>query len=153
MKEMKEMPIQQHGTIVINQDIKDADNDKLVALLSHKAYNFCTNQDMTETVSLLDASDKLLQLFIETLDRIFIANNEPNIPQFRIYETTEKLFNDQLSYDVNKALSALKRVGFWNGIDPDEKYIRWFTNRVKFASRGLCNKLDYITSQKRLEMV
>ena len=153
MKETSPTPIQQHSIIVINQDIKDANNDKLVAMLSHKAYNFCTNQDMTDSVSLLDASDKLLQLFIETLDRIFIANNEHNIPQFRIYETTEKLFNDQLSYDVNKALSALKRVRFWNGIDPDEKYIRWFTNRVKFASRGLCNKLDYITSQKRLETV
>ena len=145
-------PIKQHGPIAISQDIKVANNEKLVAMLSHKAYNFCTNQDMTDE-SLLEASNKLEQIMVEALDRIFITNDEHNVPQFRIYETTEKLFNDQLSYDVNKSLSALKRVNFWNGIDPDEKYIRWFTNRVKFASRGLCNKLDYITSQKRLETV
>ena len=123
MKETSPTPIQQHSIIVINQDIKDANNDKLVAMLSHKAYNFCTNQDMTDSVSLLDASDKLLQLFIETLDRIFIANNEHNIPQFRIYETTEKLFNDQLSYDVNKALSALKELDSGMGLIPTKNIL------------------------------
>lgn len=136
--------------VIISQDIKDASNEILVAQLSHKSYDFCVNQDMGSP-TLEVQTDKLEQLLLESLSRVFAFNGIENVPQFKIYETIETLFDDQVQYDVIKSLSGLRRVKLWDGIDPeDEKYIRWITNRIKHASSFLCGKLDFIAQQKRM---
>ena len=136
--------------VVISPDIKEASNELLVAQLSHKAYEFCTVQDMGSP-TLEVATDKLEQLLLESLHRVFAFNGIENVSQFKIYETIELLFDDQVQYDTIKSLSGLRRVKLWEGIDPeDTKYIRWITNRVKHASSFLCGKLDFIAQQKRM---
>jgi len=136
--------------VIISQDIKDASNEKLVAQLSHKSYEFCTVQDMGSP-TLEKATDKLEQLLLESLYRIFAFNGIENVSQFKMYETIEMLFDDDMQYNTIKTLSLLRRVKYWSGIDPnDEKYISWMTGRIKKASKGLCNKLDFISSQKRI---
>jgi hypothetical protein len=143
-------PVKHSPPIVISQDIKDATNEKLVAMISHKAYDFCINQDMSsETLEV--ASDKLEQLILAGLNRIFLFNGQGVISQFHIYEAIEDSFNSQAQYDIIKCISALRRIKLWDGVDADDsKYIRWMTNRVKFATQSICNKLDYITNQERL---
>lgn len=150
MRSTSPTPIKKSKPVIISQDIKEATNEKLVAMMSHKSYDFCMNQDMgSETLEA--ATDKLEQLILEGLERIFVFNGVEKVSQFKIYETIETLFDDQSQYDCIKALSGLRRVKLWDGIDPeDDRYIRWFTNRVKFAARFICNKLDYITTQERI---
>jgi len=144
-------PQKQLKPVVISKDIKEASNEKLVAMLSHKAYDFCVNQDMgSKTLEI--ATDKLEQLILESLERIFRFNGIENVSQFKIYETIELLFDDDMQYNTIKSLSLLRRAKYWSGIDPDdEKYISWAKTRIKRTSKGLCNKLDFITQQERLE--
>ena len=136
--------------VKISQEVNEATNEKLVAMLSHKSYEFCMQQDFASD-TLEVASDKLEQLILEGLNRIFAFNGITGVPQQKIYETVEQSFDDQTQYDMIKALSALRRIKLWEGVDAeDTKYVRWMTNRVKFASRFICMKLDFVTSQERL---
>ena len=136
--------------VVISQDIKEASNELLASMLSHKSYEFCTQQDMASK-TLEVATDKLEQLLLESLDRVFTFNGYDKVSQFKVYETVEQLFDGQAQYDCIKALSGLRRVKLWNGIDAeDEKYIMWFSTRIKKASRVLCNKLNHISHTKRV---
>jgi len=150
MRSSSPTPQKRLKPVVISQDIKEASNDKLVAMLSHKSYEFCVMQDMgSDTLQV--ATDKLEQLLLESLSRVFAFNGIEDVSQFKIYETIELLFADQAIYDCNKSISLLKRIKYWEGIDvEDEKYIRWMKNRIKGCSRVLCNKLDFITQQERL---
>ncbi len=149
MRSTSPTPIKKSKAVVISQDIQEASNEKLVAMMSHKSYDFCMNQDMAAK-DLEVTTDKLEQLILEGLARVFTFNHIDNVSQFKVYETIEQLFDDQAQYDIIKAISGLRRVKLWDGVDAeDEKYIRWFSNRVKFATRFICNKLDYITTQER----
>ena len=150
MRSTSPTPIKKSKPVIISQDIQEASNEKLVAMISHKSYDLCVNQDMASK-TLEVQTDKVEQLMLEGLNRIFTANGIDNVSQFKIYETIETLFDDQAQYDVIKALSGLRRIKLWDGVDADdEKYIRWFTNRIKFSTRFICNKLDMITQNERV---
>jgi hypothetical protein len=140
--------------VIISQDIKEATNEKLVSMLSHKSYEFCVVQDMSNDTSLEQAADKLLQLFMESLNRIFEHNKKYNVSQFRMYEVIETLFDKDMSYNTIKALSALKRIKILSGIDHEnDKYVIWVITRIKKTSKGLCNKLNFISSYSTMTTV
>lgn len=144
------VPPREINAVIISQDVEDTSNSELVAKFSHKSYELCMQQDLSSD-TLAVHTDKLEQLFLESLSRIFAFNGENNVSQFQIYETIEKLFDDQAQYDCIKSISLLRRVKLWKGIDhTDEKYIRWMKSRIRGASRSLCNKLDFIDSQERI---
>jgi hypothetical protein len=138
--------IKKPKTIVISEKVKNMDNIELATTLKHTSYNFCmVDMKHDDNDRTINTADKMLELMLEALDRIFIHNHLYNISQFKIYETVERIFSKQPIYDINKALSGLKRVSYWDGINPlDEKYIQWFGSRVKHAVFVLCNNLEHI---------
>ena len=144
--------IQKPKKIIVSDKVKKMDNIELATTLKHVSYNFCMvdmkQDDNTRTIK---TANRLLELMIESLNRIFEFNHIYNVSQFKIYETVEKIFDNQPVYDINKAVSGLKRVSYWNGIDPmNEKYIQWFSSRVKNAVFVLSNKLEFIHSYENV---
>ena len=142
------VPMKPAKAVVIGQDIKEYNNAQLVKRLSIDVYDFCNDQDMADP-SLEVVSDKMEQLMLESLTRIFDDTHIGPVDQFKIYEAIEKVFDSQAQYDLNKGISALRRIKLWDGIDTEDdnypKYFKWFTNRLKRGSRVLCSKLELMS--------
>ena len=137
-------PIKKAQAVKVGKS-KEYSNQVLINRLSQASYDFCLDTVYsTDNVRIKKEADELLQLMYEGLDRIFKANGEHDVKQFKVYETIELLFDNQIQYDTIKSLSGLKRiVQFGWEIDPnDEKYNYWITSRIKAASLFVCNKLE-----------
>ena len=139
-------PIKKAQAVKVGK-IKEYSNQDLINRLSQISYDFCLNTVYSaDNVHIKKEADELLKLMYESLDRIFKVNGEHNVKPFKVYETIEKLFDNQIQYDTIKSLSGLKRiVHFGWEINPnDDKYNYWITTRIKSATLFICNKLETI---------
>ena len=151
MKSTSPVAIKPFKVTSIDEDIHSASNDTLREMINHKSYDFCVNQDL-EDDSVFEAARRLEMLYLEALNRIFIFNGHNDVAPFKVYETVDMLFNEHGRYNCNKSISGLRRINTWGRvIDPEAneeknaKYVGWLKARIKFASRVLNDKLDFIS--------
>jgi hypothetical protein len=142
-KELKMTPL------YIEEKVYNMTAEALKEKLEYYSYNFCVLSDHSDP----EAEEKLIRslekYFIETLIRL-IKHELGYVPkQNKMFERVEEVFSNQDAYNINRSLSSIRRAKMF-GIDPeDEKYIKWFENRVFYAIKTLKTKLDKLIVEEK----
>lgn len=134
--------------IEISPKITKLSHEKLAEKLEYKAYVFCVTADFENQKEIMRLVDTLEQYSMEAIMRIFKGKLGRTTLQNKIYDNVEKIFADQDIYNINRMFSSLRRAKYLGGINAeDEKYIKWFKNRVKYGVRTMVKNLgeiDYV---------
>ena len=134
--------------IVIDTKIKTLNHEALSAALERKSYEFCVNADFTNKDAVIKLTDRMEQYAMEALMRIFKGKLGYKPFQNKIYDEVEKIFDNQDSYNINRAFSSMRRTKYFDGVDPeDKKYQTWFKNRVRYgfmALQRVLREVEYV---------
>lgn len=118
------------------------DDETLCNHINFLSYQFCVNADFTKEDAVKDLVKRLEMTTLEGLMRIFQNEFGYRPYQNKVYEKSEKIFNDQDSYNIKRMLSTLRRAKTVP-IDPqNEKYLNWMSNRIRYGSKTI---IAYLT--------
>ena len=127
--------------IEISRSVRNMDSELLGEKLTYLSYQFCVNADFTKVEAVNELVDRLEMCAIEGLLRVFEYELCYRPYQNKIYEETEKIFDEQDAYNINRMMSSLRRAKVMP-IDPtNEKYMKWMKNRIKYGSRSITEYL------------
>jgi hypothetical protein len=139
--------------VYIEEKVSNLTAEALKEKLEYYSYNFCVLSSHDDP----EAEEKLIRslekYFLEALIRVITTELGYEPKQNKMFERVEEVFGDQDSYNINRALSSLRRAKMF-GIDPeDTKYIKWFENRIFYAIKTLKAELDlFIVDEKEVEV-
>jgi ribosome-associated toxin RatA of RatAB toxin-antitoxin module len=137
--------------ITINEKVSNKTIADLRESLNRKSYTFCVNADFTKEQAVHNLVVSLEMELMEGIMRILEDKYEFRPFQNKIYEKIEYTFDSQTAYNLNRAMSSLRRAKMF-GIDAtDDKYINWFKNRVKHGVKGLRDRLSAIDYELSIE--
>lgn len=131
----------------IDNTIRNKSNKQIKEQLNLLSFKFCSISDHTDPDAEKDLIIQLESYILVSLIRI-VKNQlgfEPR--QNKMFERVEAVFgvDSQEAYNINRALSSLRRAKMF-GIDTtDVKYIEWFENRVFYTIKTLMDSLETIT--------
>ena len=126
----------------ISKTITSMDDETLCNHINFLSYQFCVNADLTKEDAVKGLVRKLEMTVLEGLMRIFQNEFGYRPYQNKVYEKTEKLFDSQDAYNINRMLSTLRRANVIP-IDPtNEKYLHWMRNRVRYGTKTI---ITYLT--------
>jgi len=104
--------------------------------------------DLTDTnhQHSIKSHTSVLEMYaMEALLRITEGKLNRRNGQNKIYESVERIFDTQDSYNINRLFSSLRRSIHFDGIDPlDTKYHKWFKNRASYGSKALLRVLKEV---------
>ena len=128
--------------VIISEKVRNMTAEQLKEKIDYYSYSFCVLSDHSDK----EAEETLIRnietYVLETLIRVIKAELGYAPKQNKMFERVEEVFNDQDAYNINRMLSSLRRAKML-GIDPeDEKYIKWFENRVFYSVKTLKAELD-----------
>lgn len=128
--------------IVIASGVSGLSTVDLQNKLNLLAYTFCVNADFTKKEAVVKLTQDLEVHILEALLRIFELRLGYVPFQNKIYEKTESYFGNQDSYNINRAMSSLRRVKVVP-LDPtNEKYLTWMKNRIRYGVKTLIAELS-----------
>jgi len=129
----------------VKPPITSLSHEKLAIALERKSYDFCVNADFENRKAIIALCDRMEQYSTEALMRIFESKLGYRPYQNRIYDEVEKIFDNQDSYNINRAFSCMRRTKYFNGIDPENiKYQNWFKNRVRYGFKAIIEALEEV---------
>ena len=118
------------------------DDETLCSHINFLSYQFCVNADFTKEDAVKDLVKRLEMTTLEGLMRIFQNEFGYRPYQNKVYEKSEKIFDEQNAYNINRMLSTLRRAKTVP-IDPqNEKYLNWMSNRIRYGSKAI---IAYLT--------
>jgi len=135
--------------VIIENKVRNMTAEQLKEKLDYYTYSFCVLSDHSDA----DAEEKLIRSLekyvLETLIRVIKVELGYAPKQNKMFERVEEVFDDQDAYNINRMLSSLRRAKMF-GIDPeDEKYIKWFENRVFYSVKSLKLELDSLIADEK----
>ena len=127
----------------IDNNIVNMTNKELSEKIDFNATVICTIMDFSK----VDKSIEFLETFekhtIEGLMRVFVSKIGKCPKQNKMYEYVDSIYDNQDAYNINRMLSAIRRMRAIHDIDyNDEKYLEWFKNRVKYSAKTLSAQLQ-----------
>lgn len=126
----------------ISKTITTMDDDTLCNHIDFLSYQFCVNADFTKEDAVKDLVRRMEMTIMEGLMRIFQNELGYRPYQNKVYEKSEKIFDEQNAYNINRMLSTLRRAKTVP-IDPqNEKYLNWMSNRIRYGSKTI---IAYLT--------
>ena len=128
--------------VYIEPEIKNLTTKQLQEKLDYYAYIFTIISNHSDK----ESEDKLIKnlekYILEALNRIIKIKLGFYPKQNKIFERVEQTFNNYDSYNINRTISAIRRIKIF-GLNPsDEKYIRWLENRVFNAVKSINEELN-----------
>jgi hypothetical protein len=137
--------------VIIDSKVRNTTAEQLQEKLDYYSYSFCVLSDHTDAKATEDLVRKLETYILEALIRVIKAELGYVPKQNKMFERVEEVFENQDAYNINRALSSLRRAKMF-GIDPtDEKYIEWFENRVFYTVKTLKEELNVFVVQEKEE--
>lgn len=133
--------------VYIPKSLYEATHEEVIEKLDYYAYKFTVLATLDESEDIKNLI-KSLELYTLVALRRVIKNELGYFPkQNKIFERVEAVFGDQDAYNINRMLSSLRRAKMF-GVDPaDEKYIKWFENRVHYAIKAIKGELEQIVDE------
>lgn len=127
--------------IEISRSVSNMGSEALAEKITYLSYQFCVNADFTKIEAVDELVNRLEMCVIESLLRVFEYELCYRPYQNKIYEQTEKIFDEQDAYNINRMMSSLRRAKLIP-IDPtNEKYILWMKNRIKYGVKTIAECL------------
>ena len=118
------------------------DDETLCNHINFLSYQFCVNADFAKEDAIKDLVKRLEMTTMEGLMRIFQNEFGYRPYQNKVYEKSEKVFDEQNAYNINRMLSTLRRAKTVP-IDPqNEKYLNWMSNRIRYGTKTI---IAYLT--------
>ena len=118
------------------------DDETLCNHINFLSYQFCVNADFAKEDAVKDLVKRLEMTTMEGLMRIFQNEFGYRPYQNKVYEKSEKVFDEQNAYNINRMLSTLRRAKTVP-LDPqNEKYLNWMSNRVRYGTKTI---IAYLT--------
>lgn len=88
------------------------------------------------------------ELIVESITRILYAKQGTVPLQNKIYDKVEALFSEQFSYNINRAISTLRRIreDYARDKEMTEGFRDWFIARIEISVRLLKRELEIVES-------
>jgi hypothetical protein len=129
--------------VKIEKEIITMEHDDIIKKIEELSQEFYEMESFQNESYVNTLVASLEQYTLEALIRVFKGKLGHVPKQNKHYEYVEMLFNNQDAYNINRMFSSMRRCFYFQGIKPeDEKYIKWFQNRVKYASVTLIKTLN-----------
>jgi hypothetical protein len=141
--------------VYINTTIKNMTPEALKEKLEYSTYVLTVLTTHSDAEVTKTNVEKFEFYMLESLLRVLEKNLGFRPMQNKLFENVEKVFgvDNQDSYNINRMLSGIRRAKMF-GIDAgDEKYIRWFENRITYSVKTLKAELDELVETKYGETV
>lgn len=129
--------------VTIPNDTRNLTNNELKDKLEWYAYKLCVLSLYNDTQSTVHTIEKFEVLVLEATIRILKKQLGFAPRQNQLFENVETVFENQDAYNINRTISGIRRAKMFGMNPADEKYIKWFENRVWYAIRTLAKCLKH----------
>jgi len=133
----------------IENTVRNKTNKELEEQLKYLSFKFCSMSEHTDAEA---ENELIVQLETYTLEALIrIVKDELGFApkQNKMFERVEDVYgkDSQEAYNINRALSSIRRAKMFGVDATDEKYISWFENRIFYTIKTLVESLEAIETK------
>ena len=121
-----------------NIPMQQSDAIELAKRLEFLSYRFITVKDKNDMKDIVQ--ELLPNMTLAVTQILYIKTNRVITSKF--YEVVEHMFANQDAYNINRAISALKRWAQVDYIDMDTHYREWLENRIVYGVKFIMAELN-----------